>query len=59
MCLLPSFYQPETEALRWATHNNIRKTLWFTVFRRIKFVEFKRLKDNENDEFELVEPLEV
>ena len=43
-CLLPSFYQPETDELRWATHQNIRRTLFFAVFRDIKYCEFKRLK---------------
>ena len=58
MCLLPTFYQPETESLRWATHNNIRKTLFFSVFRNIKQAEYKNLKDEENDSFELIEPIE-
>ena len=39
-------YQPETEALWWATHNNIRKTLFFALFRSIKYVEYKRLVDD-------------
>lgn len=52
LCLLPTFYMPETEDLRWATHNNIRKTMFFHVFRSVKFCEFKRLK-NETDSFEL------
>ncbi len=43
ICLTPSFYMPETEDLRWATHNGIRKTLFFAAFRNIKYVEFKRL----------------
>mgnify|MGYP000891427377 CR=1 FL=1 len=60
MCILPSFYQPETEDLRWATDFNIRKTLFFSVFRSVKYVEFKRLVDQEKDFFELesIEPLE-
>ena len=53
MCLLPTFYQPETEELRWATHLNIRKTLFFAVFRNIKYCEFRRLKSEDNDFFEL------
>ena len=59
MCLLPSFYQPETEDLRWATHNNVRKSLFFAVFRNIKYTEFQRLKDEKEDFFELMDPLEV
>ena len=60
MCILPSFYQPETEELRWATHLNIRKTLNFAVFRNIKYCEFKRLKNEDDDFFELekVDPSE-
>ena len=60
MCLLPTFYQPETEELRWATHLNIRKTLFFSVFRNIKYCEFKHLKNEEDDffELELVDPSE-
>lgn len=60
MCLLPSFYQPETEELRWSTHLNIRKTLFFGVFRNIKYCEFQRLKSEQNDWFELekVDPIE-
>ncbi len=48
---------PETEELRWSTHNGIRKTLFFSAFRNIKYVEFKRLT-NEEDYFELnkIEP---
>ena len=53
MCLLPTFYQPETEDLRWATHLNIRKTLFYTLFRKVKYCEFKRLKNGEDDYFEL------
>ena len=53
MCLLPSFYQPETEELRQSTHLNIRKTLFFAVFRNIKYCEFKRLKSEDDDYFEL------
>ena len=53
MCLLPTFYQPETEELRWSTHLNVRKTLFFGVFRNIKFCEFKRLKNEDDDFFEL------
>lgn len=50
---------PENEDLKWHTHNNIRKTLFFSVFRTIKYVEYKRLK-SEEDFFELqkIEPWE-
>ena len=50
---------PETEVLRWSTHNGIRKTLFFTVFRQVKYLEYKRLK-NEEEFFELkhIEPCE-
>ena len=60
MCLLPSFYQPETEVLRWSTHLNIRKTMFYQAFRNIKYCEFKRLKNEEDDCFELdkVDPSE-
>ena len=54
MCVLPSFYMPETEELRWATHYNVRMTLFFSIFRNVKFCEFKRLKSNQ-DSFELGE----
>ena len=59
ICLQPSFYMPETEDLRWATHNGIRKTLFFATFRNVKFIEYKRLK-SEDDFFELktIEPCE-
>jgi hypothetical protein len=43
MCVLPSFYQPETESLRWATHNNIRRTMFHHVWRSVKYVEYLRL----------------
>ena len=49
---------PENEQLKWATHNNVRRTLFFSVFRSIKYVEFKRLKNEEEDFFELVTPIE-
>ena len=45
ICLSPSFYMPENEDLRWGTHNGIRKTLFFSIFRDIKFAEFRRLKN--------------
>ena len=51
LCLLPSFYQPETEDLRWQTHYNIRKTLFDAVFRNVKYCEYKRLHDHEEDYF--------
>ena len=44
ICLLPSFYQPETNELRWATHQNVRRSLFFSIFRDIKYVEFKRMQ---------------
>ena len=52
LCVLPSFYMPETESLRWCTHNNIRKTLFYQQFRNLKYCEFKRLR-NEADSFVL------
>ena len=52
LCVLPTFYQPETEELRWATHQTIRKTLFGHVWRQVKYCEFKRLK-SEHDFFEL------
>ena len=57
LCLLPSFYQPETEDLRWQTHHNIRKTLYDSVFRKIKYCEYARLKDEESDSF-MIEKIE-
>ena len=59
ICLLPSFYMPETETLKWSTHNGIRKTLFFSAFRNVKYIEYKRLK-NEEEHFELksIEPWE-
>ena len=59
ICLQPSFYMPETEDLRWTTHNGIRKTLFFSIFRDIKYVEYKRLT-SQQEYFELrrVEPWE-
>ena len=44
VCLLPSFYQPETNDLRWATHQNIRRSLYFAAFRDIKYCEFRRMQ---------------
>ena len=57
ICLIPSFYMPETDALKWSTHNGIRKTLFFSAFRNVKYIEYKRLK-NEEEYFELksIEP---
>ena len=52
ICLQPSFYMPENEKLRWSTHNGIRKTLFFSAFRSVKYLEFKRLRD-ESEFFEL------
>ena len=52
ICLLPTFYQPETQELKWATHNNVRKTLFYSMWRNLKYCAFKRLK-SENDSFEL------
>ena len=56
--LLPSFYKPETEDLRRTTHNNIRLTLFESVFRNIKYCEYKRLKNQEEDYFRIkkIEP---
>ena len=54
MCLLPSFYKPETEELRWSSHYNVRKLLFFNTFRSIKYCEFKRLKGDDSS-FELLE----
>ena len=51
--LLPSFYQPETEELRWATHANIVKSMFYTLWRDIKWCEFKRL--NSGGTFQLGE----
>ena len=51
MCVLPSFYQPETESLRWATHNNIRRTMFHHVWRSVKYVEYLRLQ-SESDSFD-------
>ena len=51
LCLLPSFYQPETEDLRWQTHHNVRRTLFDAVFRNIKYCEYRRLRNQEEDYF--------
>ena len=58
--LLPSFYKPETEDLRKTTHNNIRMTLFDSVFRKIKYCEYKRLSNQEEDYFRIkrIEPVE-
>ena len=40
MCLLPTFYKPETEELRWSCHYNVRKMLFHSVFRNVKYCEF-------------------
>ena len=45
--LSPSFYMPENEELKWTTHNNIRRTLFYSVFRNVKYIEFKRLKNED------------
>ncbi|CDW74613.1 UNKNOWN [Stylonychia lemnae] len=55
--LSPSFYMPENEELKYGTHNNIRRTLFYSIFRNVKYVEFKRLK-SEDDYFELKTPVE-
>ena len=52
ICLQPTFYMPENEELRWSTHNGIRKTLFFSIFRSVKYLEYKRLQ-NEQEFFEL------
>merc|ERR1712153_108344 len=44
VCLLPSFYQPETNDLRWGTHQNVRRSLFFSIFRDVKYVEYKRMQ---------------
>ena len=41
--------------MRQSTHLNVRKTLFFGVFRNIKYCEFKRLKNEQDDFFELEE----
>ena len=46
--LLPSFYMPENKALLIATHNNIRRSIFYQAFRDIKYTEFKRLKVDED-----------
>jgi len=48
---------PENEELKIATHHNIRRTLFFSVFRNVKYVEYQRLK-SEEEYFELIEPIE-
>jgi len=48
---------PENEELKLTTHNNIRKTMFYSVFHNIKYLEFKRLK-SEEEYFELKEPIE-
>ena len=45
--MLPSFYKPETEELKWSCHYNVRKMLFMDVFRNLKYCEFKRLKNDE------------
>ena len=39
--------------MRQSTYLNIRKTLFFAVFRNVKYCEFRRLKNEEDDYFEL------
>ena len=39
--------------LRWATHFNIRKTLFYAAWRQIKYCEFKHLSNQNEDSFEL------
>lgn len=46
ICVLPSFYMPETEDLKITTHNNIKRILFFHTWRSIKYVEFQRLNDD-------------
>ena len=46
--LLPSFYMPENKELLIATHNNIRRSMFYQAFRDIKYTEFKRLKIDED-----------
>ena len=49
--LLPSFYMPENKNLMISTHNSIRKSIFYQAFRDIKYVEYKRLK-HDDDFFE-------
>ena len=51
--LRPSFYMPETDELKFGTHNNIRRTIFFATFQRIKELEYSYLKRDE-DFFEFV-----
>eukprot|EP00347_Sterkiella_histriomuscorum_P009109 403342487 len=55
--LSPSFYMPENQELKRGTHNNIRRTLFYSLFRNVKYLEYKRLK-SEDDYFELKSPIE-
>lgn len=48
---------PENEELKMGTHNNIRRTLFYSVFRNVKYLEYKRLA-SEDDFFELKTPIE-
>ena len=48
---------PENEELKRGTHNNIRRTLFYSIFRNIKYIEFKHLASQE-DFFELKTPIE-
>ena len=47
LTLSPSFYMPENDALKYATHNNIRTTLFYQIFRSIKYLEFKHVRKDE------------
>lgn len=49
--VLPTFYQPETKELAFATHNNIRRSMFFAAFRSVKYVEYKHLS-NKQDSFD-------
>jgi hypothetical protein len=48
---------PENEELKQATHKNIRRTLFYSVWRSVKYMEFRRLRSPE-DYYELQHPIE-
>lgn len=45
---------PENKQLLLATHNNVRRSIFYQAFRNIKYVEYRRLK-REDDFFEFKE----
>mmetsp|Transcript_14190 Transcript_14190/g.16419 ORF Transcript_14190/g.16419 Transcript_14190/m.16419 type:complete len:173 (-) Transcript_14190:50-568(-) len=54
--LLPSFYMPENKELLIATHNNIRRSMFYQAFRDVKYTEYRRLKvDDDFFEFKSLE----